>query len=200
MKAGKVERRSVLKGLAVVPVSALVKRIPLQVAEAAHNNVSDRSAAATGGGYTPKFFNPHEYATLRSLCQSIIPSDERWGGAIEAGAPEFIDLLTSESEEFQRRLGGGILWLDAACQKRYGNLYLQCSGEQQKDILDLIAYRANGEKDSSLGSGVNFFAFLRELTADGYFTSKIGIAYLGYIGNTFLTEFPGCPPVPAHQA
>jgi len=41
-----------------------------------------------------------------------------------------------------------------------------------------------------------FFGFLRKLTADGYFTSEIGIEYLGYIGNTFLKEFPGCPPVP----
>ena len=200
MKSEQVARRSVLKGLAVVPVSALIKRVPLQMAEIAHKSVNDASTAATGGTYTPKFFNPHEYATLRTLCQNIIPADEHWGGAIEAGAPEFIDLLTSESQDFQQRLGGGLLWLDATCQKRYGSAYLECSSPQQKEIIDLIAYEANLEKDASLGSGVSFFAFLRELTADGYFTSKIGIDYLGYIGNTFLTEFPGCPPIPAQQA
>jgi gluconate 2-dehydrogenase gamma chain len=43
---------------------------------------------------------------------------------------------------------------------------------------------------------VAFFAFLRRLTCDGFYTSKIGIADLGYIGNTSLREFPGCPPVP----
>ena len=43
---------------------------------------------------------------------------------------------------------------------------------------------------------VDFFSLLRNMTADGFFTSKIGIKYLGYKGNTFLTEFPGCPPVP----
>jgi gluconate 2-dehydrogenase gamma chain len=39
-------------------------------------------------------------------------------------------------------------------------------------------------------------AFLRRLTCDGFYTSKIGIADLGHIGNTSLREFPGCPPVP----
>ena len=44
--------------------------------------------------------------------------------------------------------------------------------------------------------GVAFFAFLRNLTCDGFYTSKIGIADLQYIGNTSLREFPGCPPSP----
>jgi hypothetical protein len=40
---------------------------------------------------------------------------------------------------------------------------------------------------------VAFFAFLRNLTTDGFYTSKIGIADLKYIGNTALRKFPGCP-------
>jgi len=48
----------------------------------------------------------------------------------------------------------------------------------------------------SLSQAVEFFSFLRNFTADGFFTSKIGIKYLGYKGNTYLVEFPGCPPVP----
>ena len=47
-----------------------------------------------------------------------------------------------------------------------------------------------------LGQGIEFFSFLRKMTADGFFTSEIGINYLGYIGNTYMSEFPGCPPVP----
>ena len=118
------------------------------------------------------------------------------GGAVEAGAPEFIDLLTSENPEYQLKLGGGLMWLDATCVDRYGKAYLDCSSQQQKEILDRIAYRKNAVSEASLSQGVEFFSFLRDLTADGFFTSKIGIEYLGYIGNTFLTDFPGCPPVP----
>lgn len=88
------------------------------------------------------------------------------------------------------------MWVNVACQKRLAKDYVQCSPSEQKEILDLIAYRANGETDLSLTPGINFFSFLRDLTADGYFTSKIGIEYLGYIGNEFLLEFLGCPLVP----
>ena len=120
-------------------------------------------------------------------------------GAIEAGAPEFIDLITSENKDYQIALGGGLMWLDNTCIDRYGKVYLDCTPEQQKEILDLIAYRKNFKKDPSLGQGIEFFGMLRRLTADGYFTSEIGIEYLGYIGNTFVKDFPGCPPVPGER-
>jgi gluconate 2-dehydrogenase gamma chain len=63
-------------------------------------------------------------------------------------------------------------------------------------VLDLIAFRKNAKQDSSLSQGVAFFGFLRRLTCDGFYTSKIGITDLQYIGNTSLREFPGCPPLP----
>ena len=133
---------------------------------------------------------------LLFLCDAIIPKDEKSGGAVEAGAPEFIDLLTSENPEYQLKLGGGLYWLDAACLDRYEHLFMDCTPEQKKEILDLIAFRKNAKQDPSLSQGVAFFAFLRNLTTDGFYTSKIGIADLQYIGNTSLHEFPGCPPLP----
>ena len=143
-----------------------------------------------------KYFSAHQYETLTSLCDTIIPKDERSGGAVEAGAPEFIDLLTSENEKFQTRLGGGLMWLDNFCVDRYGKVYLESAPEQRNDALNLIAYRKNEREIPGLSSGVAFFAFLRNMTCDGFYTSKIGIADLQYIGNTSLHEFPGCPPVP----
>ncbi|MBI1940653.1 MAG: gluconate 2-dehydrogenase subunit 3 family protein [Acidobacteria bacterium] len=197
MASRSISRRDVLRNLAIgVSASAALRIIPLQAAEHAHKMVRAEKAASPSGAYAPKFFTEHQYKTLRVLCQTIIPPDEQFGGAIEAGAPEFIDLITSENEEYQRRLGGGLIWLDASCAKRFGKVYLECAAEQQKEILDLLAYRKNAEKDPSLGPGVQFFDFLRNLTTDGYFTSEIGIQYLGYVGNDYLAEFPGCPPVP----
>ena len=88
------------------------------------------------------------------------------------------------------------MWLDSTCRDRFGKVYLECPPANQKEILDLIAYRESIEKDASLNPGVQFFAFLRDLTTDGFFTSKIGIEYLKYIGNEALAEFPGCPSLP----
>jgi hypothetical protein len=192
-----LSRRDILKSLTMTAVTGSVLRvIPLEAAAYAHRMVQAEKAAAEDQVYAPKYFSPHAYKTLQALCQSIIPSDDDAKGAIEAGAPEFIDLITSENQDYQLALGGGLMWLDNTCVDRYGKVYLDCTPAQQKEILDLVAYRKNAKQDPSLGQGVEFFALLRKLTADGYFTSEIGIAYLGYIGNTFVKEFPGCPPGP----
>ena len=189
-----ISRRDVLKSLAMgAAATSVLRTIPAQAAEYAHSMVAAEKAAAKV--YTPKFFAPHEYKTLQTLCQTIIPADAESGGAIEAGAPEFIDLLTSENTEYQVKLGGGIMWLDGTCSDRYGKVYLDCTPQQQKEILDQIAYRNNALTDPRLSQGVEFFSFLRNMTTDGFFTSEIGIKYLGYVGSTFLKEFPGCPPV-----
>ncbi len=192
-----ISRRNVLKSLAMGAAATSVLRvIPAQAAEYAHHMIAAEKAATPAKAYAPKFFPAHDYKTLQTLCQTIIPADSDSGGAIEAGAPEFIDLLTSENKEYQAILGGGFMWLDNTCTDRYGKPFLDCSTDQQKEILDLIAYRKNVIAQPALGPGVEFFSFLRNMTADGFFTSEIGIKYLGYIGSTYLTEFPGCPPVP----
>jgi hypothetical protein len=192
-----ITRRNVLKSLSMgVAAGSVLRAIPLEAAEYAHSLIQAEQADAKAGGYAPKFFTPHQYKTLQMLCETIIPADADSGGAIEAGAPEFIDLLTSENEDYKTRLGGGLMWLDSTCADRYGSVYSECAAHQQKEILDLIAYRKNAETDEDLEHGVAFFSLLRNMTSDGFFTSKIGIQYLGYIGNSYLLEFPGCPPVP----
>jgi len=192
-------RRDILKSLAMTAVAGSVLRvIPLEAAEYAHRMVT--AEKTTTKTYAPKFFSAHDYKTLQTLCQTIIPPDQtgdvQTGGAIEAGAPEFIDLITSENKDYQLALGGGLMWLDTTCTDRYAKLYLECTAGQQKEILDQIAYSKNAKQDPSLGPGIEFFSLLRKFTADGFFTSEIGINYLGYIGNKYLMDFPGCPPVP----
>ncbi len=192
-----VTRRDILRTLAIGAVGGSVLQvIPAAAAEYAHQIIQQEKAASPAGKYTPKYFSAHQYETLTSLCDSIIPKDDRSGGAVEAGAPEFIDLLTSENQEYQATLGGGSAWLDNFCADRYGQRYLDCTPEQRKELLDLIAYRKNAKQNPAVSQGVAFFAFLRDLTCDGFYTSQIGIADLGYIGNTSLPAFPGCPPMP----
>ncbi len=197
MANASISRRDILRTLAVTAAGGSVLQvIPAEAAAYVHQMVRKEKAAAPAGKYTPKYFSAPQYAALIALCDAIIPKDEKSGGAVEAGAPEFIDLLTSENEKYQLRLGGGLFWLDGFCSDRYGKAFLECAPEQKKEVLDLIAFRKNAKQDSALSQGVAFFAFLRRLTCDGYYTSKIGVADLGYIGNTSLHEFPGCPPLP----
>jgi gluconate 2-dehydrogenase gamma chain len=192
-----ISRRDILRTLAVTAAGGSVLQvIPAHAAEYIHQMVRKEKSATPAGKYTPKYFPAAQYATLIALCDAILPKDEKSAGAVEAGAPEFIDLLTSENPEYQLKLGGGLFWLDGLCTDRYASAFLDCTPEQKTIALDLIAYRENAKQDPALSQGVAFFAFLRKLTCDGYYTSKIGIADLGYIGNTSLHEFPGCPPIP----
>jgi len=192
-----ISRRDILRALAVgAAAGSVLQVIPAEAAAYIHQTVRKEKASSPAASYTPKYFSASQYTLLVALCDIIIPKDGKSGGAVEAGAPEFIDLLTSENEKYQLRLGGGLSWLDNFCTDRYGKVFLECTAEQKKEVLDLIAFRKNTKQDPSLGPGVVFFTFLRNLTCDGYYTSKIGIADLGYIGNTSQHEFPGCPPIP----
>lgn len=192
-----ISRRDILRTLAAgVAGGAVLEVIPAQAAAFAHQMVHAEKAASPSGQYTPKYFTPKQYATITSLCDSIIPKDETSGGALEAGAPEFIDLLTSENRDYALRLGGGLAWLDDHCAEQYGSAYMGCAPAQQKETLDLIAFRASAKKNPALSQGVAFFAFLRKMTCDGFYTSKIGIDDLQYIGNVPRESFPGCPELP----
>ncbi|HXY01532.1 MAG TPA: gluconate 2-dehydrogenase subunit 3 family protein [Candidatus Limnocylindrales bacterium] len=192
-----ISRRDVLRNLAAGAAGgSVLQMIPAKAAELAHAMIQKEKASSPAGKYTPKYFSPHQYQTLLLLCDTIIPKDEVSGGAVEAGAPEFIDLLTSENEEFQGFLGGGLMWLDNFCADRFERSFLGCTPAQRKEVLDLIAYRKNAVTEPVLSQGVAFFAALRKMTCDGFYTSKIGIEDLKYIGNTALAEFPGCPEIP----
>ena len=157
MANGGVSRRDVLRTLAVgATAGSVLTMIPAQAAEFAHNLVQKEKAVAAGK-YAPKFFPAKQYETLISLCDTIIPKDEKSGGAVEAGAPEFIDLITSENVEYQTQLGGGLMWLDNHCIDEFGKVYMECTPEQRKTTLDLIAYRKNAKAQPELQQGVAFF-------------------------------------------
>jgi gluconate 2-dehydrogenase gamma chain len=192
-----ISRRDLLRNLTVgVAGGSVLQVIPAEAAALAHQLVHREKAAAPAGKYAPKYFSPKQYETLSALCDTIIPKDEKSGGAVEAGAPEFIDLLASENDEYQLALGGGLMWLDNYCADQYGSTFLESKPAQKKEVLDRIAYKKNAKADPALSQGVAFFAALRDMTCDGFYTSKIGIEDLEYIGNVAIAEFRGCPPFP----
>src|SRR5579863_6672814 len=128
MLSDSLSRRAILKSLTIGAAAGSVLRvIPLQAAEYAHHLIDDEKSAAA---YAPKFFDAHQYKTLQALCETILPADADSGGAIEGGAPEFIDLLTSENEAYKAKLGDGFKWLDATCTTRYGKAFLDSAPDQ----------------------------------------------------------------------
>jgi len=81
-----VTRRDVLRTLAAGAVGGSVLQvIPAKAAEYAHQMVHKEKAAAPAGKYTPKFFDAHQYEALRSLCDTILPKDEKSPGRSKRG-------------------------------------------------------------------------------------------------------------------
>ncbi|MCU1262447.1 MAG: hypothetical protein JWO80_5332 [Bryobacterales bacterium] len=186
----KIDRRAVLQGLAAGAAELVIpNRAPAQNPGHSHDEV----APVTAKTKAPAYLTAQQYRLLAALCQMIIPAEETAGGAIEAGVPEFIDLLARENPEYGRQVSGGLLWIDSWCQDHHGKVFVDCMPHEQSGLLDLIAFRENAIKDPSLAAGVGFFAILRDLTLDAFFTSRAGIDYLGFLGNSAMTEFRGCP-------
>jgi hypothetical protein len=189
MSNSNVSRRDLLKtlGSSMILTAGGVGVLPPILAQHVHSAVMDVKSLDGGANYQPKYLTPHEFATMRRLSDFIIPADDHSKGAIDAGAAEYIDFLSSRSPEFAEIFTGGLGWLDGAMQKRYQTTFLEAQPDQQKAMLDLIAYRKN--ETAELGPGVAFFRWARNVVVDAYYTSPVGIADLGYMGNTAMSEF-----------
>lgn len=136
------------------------------------------------------FFTKHEMATITVLGDIIIPKDDRSGSASEAGVPDFIEFIVKDKPEFQVPMRGGLRWLDMQCLKRYDKTFVDCSKEHQIELVEQIAYPEKAKPE--MKQGVAFFDRIRELTATGFFTSKMGIEDLGYAGNR-SNQWEGVP-------
>ena len=142
--------------------------------------------------FAPSFFTPHEWETVRLLVDLIIPRDERSGSATEAGVPEFMDFMMTDRPDGQTSMRGGLAWLDNECTERFGKTFVTCADGERTTVLDAIAYPKKAKPEMS--QGVAFFNMFRDLTASGFWSSKMGVDDLGYQGNTFVAEWKGCPP------
>ena len=172
-------RREALRNIAL---SVTLAGMPADAAQHVHEHAAQEKKKA-GGVYKPEHFNDHEYATVRRLTELIIPKDEVSGSAIDAGAPEFIDLIAHNNSAIGLRMTGGLAWLD----HHTGKTFLEITPPEQTALLDKIAYRKNASPETS--QGIEFFRWIRRLTADAFYTSPIGIKDVGYIGNKGMSTF-----------
>src|SRR3712207_2327114 len=93
-------RREILRNIAM---SVTLGGMSAEAAQHVHEHATEQKKK-TAGVYKPKLFNAHEYSTVRRLTEIIIPADEVSGSAVEAGAPEFIDLIASNNKEMGLRM------------------------------------------------------------------------------------------------
>jgi hypothetical protein len=161
-----------------IAAAALAGSLSAEAAEHVHQAAAKARAS---GIYRPQALTEHEFATLRALCELIVP------GASKGSAAEFIDLLSSQSPEMATIYTGGIAWLDHAMKSAVNATFLAARPGDQTALLDKIAYRRNSTPE--LAPGIRFFEWARRMTVDAYYTSAAGIREIGYVGNKGMSEF-----------
>ena len=198
--SSQVSRRELFHVIGSMPaVAAVTAGSALAQKQQDHAHMAQgQQADPPKGPYQRKVFDQNQWRTVGVLADIIIPADERSGSATQAGVPEFIDdwIHFKKEEDGNNRLEaqvlGGLMWLDRESNRQFEKTFADASPDRQKKILDRIAWPARASQDDHVW--VLFFNVFRDLTVSGFFSSKMGVADLPYLGNTVVTNWEGCPP------
>jgi gluconate 2-dehydrogenase gamma chain len=187
-----ISRRAALELLAAAPAAAALVWTPAEARQAhEHAGAAQAQAATQAAPFKPKFFTAHEYATVGVLVDLIIPRDERSGSATDAGVPAFMDFMMIDQPQRQIAMRGGLAMIDRLAMDRCGRRFVSATDRERRLLLDEIAYTSN--PDRGLSQAIAFFSSFRDLTASGFWSTKMGVADLQYQGNVFVSEWTGCP-------
>jgi hypothetical protein len=157
------------------------------------------AALAPAGPYQPAFFGPAEWERVGKLADLIIPPTDT-PGAVAAGVPQYIDQVLTMNPENRGLMRAGLEWIEERARELFSQSFLKLSEERQIQILQALSDEADRHpqpaqphEPAAEDLSVRFFRTLKNLTADGYYTSRAGLVEeLGYRGNAMLTQFPAC--------
>jgi hypothetical protein len=131
----------------------------------------------------PTFFKEADFRMVSRIADLIIPATDT-PGAVGAGVPMYIDTVVARNKGQQTLVTEGLAWL---AQQNF----MELPEAGQLAILQPLCDAADAGDLKQ--RHVQFFQVLKSLTADGYYTSQIGLMKeLGYSGNTAMAEFPTC--------
>ena len=138
------------------------------------------------------FLNEQELETIAVLCDIILPASDTAGSATDAEVPAFIEFIVKDIPEHQIPVRGGLMWLNSEANRRFNKIFKDCGDAEQIQIVEDIAYPDPENENQEFANGIAFFNLMRNLTLTGYYTTKMGIDDLGYIGN-FANVWDGVP-------
>ena len=211
------ERREILRYIGMAAVAGTFPGFSKWVFACPQHHPQPTTSPRAAGVYKLLFFSPQHYAMVEHIAEMIIPEDET-PGAKRAGVAEFIDFMVANrvpvsashdirstadaiemGNEAQNRFISGLDWINARCNSEFGHTFMDCTPEQQNSLLEELAYKAKFKPTTE--SGRAFFQLMREYTVVGYYTTKIGLESLGYLGlRPVWPSMPGCthPDDPEH--
>jgi len=190
--ASEMSRRDAVQVLAYMPFAAILSWPAVEHERVRSFVDAALKSAERGVQYAPRFFTAEEFRAARILADMIIPRDDRSGNSSDAGVPEFMDFMMIDRPKDQTWMRAGLAWLDAHSKTRFGKPFADATDTDREQILDDIAWPARAP--ASMVAGVDFFNRFRDLTSSGFWSSRIGVKDLEYIGNQVVPDWDGCPP------
>lgn len=156
---------------------------------ASPTSVEQAQRTAAVAAYTPAFLDAHQLKTLDVLAEAIVP------GSTTARVAPFLDqLLAVESAQNQRAFLGALGAFDMAGIARHGRAWTGLQAAEQDAIL---REASTVEPDTPLRG---HFQNLKDWIVGAYYSSEPGMRELGWTGNVFHAELPGCTHPDGHEA
>jgi hypothetical protein len=183
------DRRSLLKIIGAIGATCAYPyagdELFAQTPEAKHAHAPIPAAARN------QFFDDRDLKTLACITDLIIPETET-ASASGAGVPAYIDAMVARNTDHQLLMADGLRWLDGEASKATeGKSFVELTETQQIAILQPLCDAYDG-KEGRYTRMVQFFSLVKNLTADGYYTSHAGlIEELGF-KNEISSEYPSC--------
>ena len=152
-------------------------------------SVEHAQQKAAVAAYIPEFLDGHQLKTLEVLAEAIVP------GSTAARVAPFLDqLLAVESAQSQRRFLGALGAFDMAAIAKHGKGWSSIAASEQDALL----------RDASTADAKSamrgHFENVKGWIAGAYYSSESGMRELGWTGNMFFAELPGCTHPGSHQA
>jgi len=147
------------------------------------------------GDCWPLTFTETQRKTAAAWCDVIIPEDDKSPSASKVGVVDFIDEWISapypEQQADRQPVLEGLAWMEAESKKRFDKDFASLSEEQKHAICDDICHGAKAKKEFK--TAAKYFSRFRSLTAGGFYSTPVGMADIGYVGNIPLAKFDGPP-------
>ncbi len=190
-----VPRRTALQvlvgaaGAGLALPSSVEAQHPVHAHLASASTIERAQQNAATGAYTPEFLDAHQLNTLDVLAEAIVP------GSTTARVAPFLDqLLAVESLATQRAFLGAIGAFDMAAMKTHGKTWSAISAAEQDALL-----REASTADQKTSALRAHFENLKGWITGAYYSSEQGMRELGWTGNVFHQELPGCSHTDGHR-
>jgi hypothetical protein len=108
--------------------------------------IAQQPIAKAAPAWRPAFFDAHQYQTVTTLADLIIPATDT-PGAIAAQVDRHLDhLLAASPEDDKQPFREGLGWLDGYAIRTQGKPFVRCARDRQVSILETSTQACSGPR------------------------------------------------------